>query len=70
MLPIIVLMFVNLVFMMRSYIKGDPKEQEQRRVAKRHQGIRALEADLGMEPLDLDWPEGMVEEMRRQRRTD
>jgi len=55
---------------MRSYIKGDPKEQEQRRVAKRHQGIRALEADLGMEPLDLDWPEGMVEEMRRQRRTD
>lgn len=52
---------VFLPWVVYSFVTEDPKVKAQREVEQRHRQIRALERELGFEPLDLDWPEPMLE---------
>lgn len=47
-----------------DYIGSGLSRAEKKR-ALRLQRIRELEAAEGLEPLDLDWPEGLLEELGR-----
>jgi hypothetical protein len=50
-----------------SFVTEDPKQRARRERKLRHQRIRELEKEAGMEPLDLDWPEPMLDAVKRRK---
>jgi hypothetical protein len=50
-----------------SFITEDPKQKAKRERKLRHQRIRELEKEAGMEPLDLDWPEPVLDAVKRRK---
>lgn len=61
---------VFLVWTIASYIAtgdyiGSGLSRKQKKAQLREKMIRELEKDNGYEPLDLDWPEGLIEEMKK-----
>lgn len=53
--------------MARSYIKGDPELEAQRKRELSQQRTKELEAELGIEPLDFsDLPDEAIHELKKE----
>jgi hypothetical protein len=66
-IPVLALLLLNGILLLYRVLEKDPDPEAEatRRRINRLTDIRKLEKDLGYEPLDLDWPEGLLEEVAK-----
>lgn len=66
-LPFLSAEAVWLALGIRSFVTEDPRVKRQRELNRRHQRIRELEKEAGLDPLDLDWPEPMLDAVKKEK---